>query len=37
MHLFIMLNVLKNHQNIQKDAILLFEVGQALISSHPNI
>ena len=33
MHLFIMSNVLNNHENIQKDAILLFEVGQALIQT----
>ena len=33
MHLFIMLNVSNNHENIQKDAILLFEVGQALIQT----
>ena len=33
MHLFIMLNVLNNHENIQKDAILLFKVGQALIQT----
>ena len=31
MHLFIMSNVSDNHENIQKDTILLFEVGQALI------
>ena len=34
MHLFIMSNMSNNHENIQKDAILLFEVGQAL---YPNI
>ena len=33
MHLFIMSNVSNNHENIQKDAILLFEVGQALIQT----
>ena len=33
MHLFIMLDVSNNHENIQKDAILLFEVGQALIQT----
>ena len=33
MHLFIMLNMSNNHENIQKDAILLFEVGQALIQT----
>ena len=33
MHLFIMLNVLGHHENIQKDAIFLFEVGQALIQT----
>ena len=33
MHLFIMSNVSDNHKNIQKDAILLFEVGQALIQT----
>ena len=33
MHLFIMSNVLNNHENIEKDAILLFEVGQALIQT----
>ena len=33
MHLFIMSNVLNNLKNIQKDAILLFEVGQALIQT----
>ena len=33
MHLFIMLNVSNNHENIQKDAILLFKVGQALIQT----
>ena len=33
MHLFIMLNVSNNHENTQKDAILLFEVGQALIQT----
>ena len=33
MHLFIMLNVSNNHKNIQKDAVLLFEVGQALIQT----
>ena len=31
MHLFIMSNVSNNHENIQKDAILLFEGGQVLI------
>ena len=33
MHLFIMLNMSDNHSNTQKDAILLFEVGQALIQT----
>ena len=33
MHLFIMSNVSNNQENIQKDAILLFEVGQALIQT----
>ena len=33
MHLFIMLNVSNNHENIQKDAVLLFEMGQALIQT----
>ena len=33
MHLFIMSNVSNNHKNIQKDTILLFEVGQALIQT----
>ena len=33
MHLFMMLNVSNNHENIQKDTILLFEVGQALIQT----
>ena len=33
MHLFIMLNMSNNHENIQKDAILLFEMGQALIQT----
>ena len=33
MHLFIMSNVLNNRENIQKDAILLFELGQALIQT----
>ena len=33
MHLFIMSNVLDNHKNIQKDVILLFKVGQALIQT----
>ena len=33
MHLFIMSNVLNNHKNIQKDAILLFEVGHSLIQT----
>ena len=33
MHLFIMSNVSNNHENIQKDAILLFKVGQALIQT----
>ena len=33
MHLFIMSNVSNNHENIQKDTILLFEVGQALIQT----
>ena len=33
MHLLIMLNMLDNHENIQKDTILLFEVGQALIQT----
>ena len=33
MHLFIMSNMSNNHENIQKDAILLFEMGQALIQT----
>ena len=33
MHLFITLNMSNNHENIQKDTILLFEVGQALIQT----
>ena len=33
MHLFIMSNVSNNHENIQKDAILIFKVGQALIQT----
>ena len=33
MHLFIMSNMLNNHENIQKGAILLFKVGQALIQT----
>ena len=33
MHLFIRSNMLDNHENKQKDAILLFEVGHTLIQT----
>ena len=33
MHLFIMLKLLKNHENTQNDAILLFKLGQTLIQT----
>ena len=33
MHLFIMSNMSNNHENIQKNAIFLFKVGQALIQT----
>ena len=33
MHLFIISNMSNDHENIQKEAILLFEVGQALIQT----
>ena len=33
MHLFMMSNISDNHENTQKDTILLFEVGQTLIQT----
>ena len=33
MCLFTMLNMLKTHKNTQKDAILLFKVGQILVQT----